>query len=175
MKRGFALATAVFAIACAGGSGGEGAKTTSAAGITSADSSAIVALNSRLKAAALAANWDAWGAEYVSDPVRLPPNGAALVGKAATDAFNHATPKFTAFDVTVGFVTGRSDLAVTTGTFKAAAPAAKDAAGKATPAISEEGKFMQLLMKQPDGSWKIARDIWNSDLPLPGATSATKK
>lgn len=170
MKRSFALATAVFAVACAGGSGGEGAKSGSSAAITSADSSAIVALNGRLKAAALAANWDAWGAEYTSDPVRLPPNVGALVGKAAADAFNHATPKFAAFDVTVGFVTGRNDLAVTTGTFKATALAGQDAAGKAMPAISEEGKFMQLLMKQPDGSWKIARDIWNSDLPLPGAT-----
>ena len=165
MKHTVALAAAVFAVACAGSPPGQSSNSGPAAGITGADSSAIVALNGRLKAAALAANWDAWGAEYTSDPVRYPPNLTALVGKSAVDAWYHGTPKFTAFEVAVTSVMGRADLAVATGSFKATAPA-----GKARAVTTDEGKFMQLLMKQPDGSWKIARDIWNSDLPLSGAT-----
>jgi ketosteroid isomerase-like protein len=65
-------------------------------------------------------------------------------------------------------------MAVASGTFKASAPAGKDAAGKPVPAITEDGKFMQLLMRQPDGSWKIARDIWNSNLPVTPASSPGK-
>jgi ketosteroid isomerase-like protein len=171
--RSLVAITVVF-VAAACTQAGEGAMSGSAR-ITAADSSAIVALDARLKAAALAANWDAWGAEYTSDPVRYAPNMPTLVGKAAADAFNHASPKFSTFDVAVTSVTGRGDLAVTTGTFKASAPAGKDASGKAVPATNDEGKFMQLLLKQADGSWKVARDIWNSDLPVPVATGTAKK
>ena len=165
-----ALSAAYLLAACAGtaSSGGNGA---ASANISAADSAAIVGVTNRLAAAARAANWDAWGAEYVADPVRLPPNGPALVGKAASDAFNHASPKFSAFDGTVTFVAGRGDLAVTFGTYHLSAPAGRDSAGKATPAVSDDGKFMQLLTKQADGTWKIARDMWNSNLPAPAAAA----
>jgi len=31
------------------------------------------------------------------------------------------------------------------------------------------GKYINILQRQADGSWKIARDIWNSDNPPPGS------
>ena len=88
-----------------------------------------------------------------------------------TDAFNHASPSFSAFNATVTFVAGKGNMAVTSGTFSVSAPAGKDAAGKATPPVDDEGKFMQFLAKQADGTWKIARDIWNSNLPAPGVAA----
>ncbi len=142
--------------------------------ISTADSSAIAGVTSRLAAAGRSANWDAWGAEYTAEPVRFPPNIPALVGKVASDAFNKASPKFTMFDATVTTVEGRGDMAVATGTYKYSIPAGKDAAGKATPAVNDEGKFMQVLVKQPGGSWKIERDIWNSNLPVTPAPAAKK-
>lgn len=30
--------------------------------------------------------------------------------------------------------------------------------------IEEKGRLMRILRKQPDGSWKVARSIWNSNL-----------
>jgi hypothetical protein len=33
--------------------------------------------------------------------------------------------------------------------------------------IEEQGKFLQIYRKQSDGSWKMTREIYNSDLPLP--------
>ena len=33
--------------------------------------------------------------------------------------------------------------------------------------IDEQGKFLQIYRRQPDGSWEMAREIYNSDLPLP--------
>jgi uncharacterized protein (TIGR02246 family) len=33
----------------------------------------------------------------------------------------------------------------------------------------EQGRFLAIYRRQPDGSWKMARDIWNSSLPLPSA------
>ena len=31
--------------------------------------------------------------------------------------------------------------------------------------IEDAGKWLNLIQRQPDGSWKIARHIWNSDKP----------
>ncbi len=32
---------------------------------------------------------------------------------------------------------------------------------------TDRGKFVEVLKKQADGTWKCTTDIWNSDLPLP--------
>jgi ketosteroid isomerase-like protein len=165
--RAVRVLSAAYLLAACAGTSSSGDNGGAAGNISAADSAAIVGVTSRLAAAARDGNWDAWGAEYVADPVRFPPNAPALVGKTATDAFNHAAPKFSAFDGTVTFVAGKGDLAVTSGTYTTSVPAGRDAAGKATPAISDDGKFMQFLTKQADGTWKIARDIWNSNLPAP--------
>ena len=43
-------------------------------------------------------------------------------------------------------------------------------------AVSEKGKYVEVWRKQPDGSWKIKWDIFNSDVPAgaPPATPAGK-
>lgn len=33
--------------------------------------------------------------------------------------------------------------------------------------IRDLGKFIILYRREPDGSWKVARDIWNSSSPAP--------
>jgi len=35
--------------------------------------------------------------------------------------------------------------------------------------IEDIGKWLNVVQRQADGSWKIARHIWNSNKPLPGA------
>ena len=34
--------------------------------------------------------------------------------------------------------------------------------------VADKGKFFATLQKQSDGSWKLSRDMWNSDQPPPG-------
>ena len=170
------VGVAVFAAsiaACSGRSSRATMDQSASGALTPADSSAIVAISARLQAAGLSANWDTWNGDFTSEPVRLPPNAPTVTGRAASDAFNRATPRFTTFDFAVTSLIGRGDLAVATGSFRISLPAGKDSAGKNTPAVIDQGKFMQVLMKQADGSWKIARDIWNSDLSV-AAAPATK-
>jgi len=35
------------------------------------------------------------------------------------------------------------------------------------PSMDEAGKYITIYQRQADGSWKMARDIWNSDAPIP--------
>jgi len=36
--------------------------------------------------------------------------------------------------------------------------------------IDNQGSFLAVGQQQPDGSWKVQRNIWNSTLPLPAFT-----
>ena len=38
--------------------------------------------------------------------------------------------------------------------------------------LRDEGRVVAIWRRQPDGSWKLARDIWNSALPLPAPAAA---
>jgi len=52
------------------------------------------------------------------------------------------------------------DLAYLIGTYQLTT---KDAHGKP---VSDAGKFVEVWKKQADGKWKVAADIFNSDMPL---------
>ena len=56
------------------------------------------------------------------------------------------------------------ELAYITGTYQLTM---QDAKGKPT---NEKGKYVEVLKKQTDGSWKVIVDIWNSDLPAAAPT-----
>ena len=34
-------------------------------------------------------------------------------------------------------------------------------------AMTDKGKYLVVMKRQADSSWKVAVDIWNSDLPQP--------
>jgi ketosteroid isomerase-like protein len=67
-------------------------------------------------------------------------------------------------------VDGHGELAYTRGTYSLT----MQPAGAAP--MSDTGKFVEVWRKQPDGSWKIKWDIYNSDNPPPPApTTSTGK
>ena len=37
-------------------------------------------------------------------------------------------------------------------------------------AVEDQGQFVAIWQKQPDGAWRMKRTIWNSELPLPAMT-----
>lgn len=41
--------------------------------------------------------------------------------------------------------------------------------------MSDKGKYVAVVKKQADGSWKVSEDIWNSDLPAVAPAPAKKK
>ena len=109
---------------------------------------------------------------YTEDAVVLPPNRPAVQGRAAIQALMESDPPISDFRLEVLEVEGRADLAYSRET----------ASSTLSPTGAEPGvardKVLAIWRKQADGSWKILRDTWNSDLPLPApdkpATTAKK-
>jgi ketosteroid isomerase-like protein len=108
-----------------------------------------------------AKDWKGDLALYTEDAIELPPNQAAVQGKAAIQACKEAFPPFSNFQEQSLEIEGQGDLAYDRGTYSmtvtppGAAP------------IEDRGKYLTILRKQADGSWKVARAMFNSDLPLP--------
>jgi uncharacterized protein (TIGR02246 family) len=127
-----------------------------------ADVAAVRALADRWQQAARAKDWPAVAATYTEDGMFMPPNGPAVQGRAAIEAWLKAFPPMSDFTLTPGEINGRADVAYDRGTYSLtfASPA------KGQPA-SDKGKYVVISRKRADGSWLIAIDIFNSDVPLP--------
>jgi uncharacterized protein (TIGR02246 family) len=128
------------------------------------DAAALRALLDRWQQAARAKDWPALAATYTEDGMFMPPNGPAVRGRAAIEAWFKAFPPMSEITVTPEEIDGRADVAYDRGTYSLAfaSPA------KGQPA-SDKGKFVVISRKQADGSWLIAIDIFNSDVPLPSS------
>jgi uncharacterized protein (TIGR02246 family) len=130
--------------------------------LSSADLAAIRATDSAFVASANAGNVDGVVAVYAPDAALLPPNLPPQKGRNAIRSFwagflNAYTVRFeTGSDV----IEGRGDLAYNLGYYRfTAVPKAK-----ADPGVADEGKFVEVLKKQPDGSWKYVVDMYSSNL-----------
>ena len=103
-----------------------------------------------------------WISLWTDDGVQLPPGSPPVVGKETIRAGLESEVDVVTFDMEINneevHVSG--DLAVARGTY--AATVTPKAGGEAIPI---DGKYMTLLRRQPDGSWKIHRDIFNSNVP----------
>ncbi len=131
---------------------------------TEADERAVRALVEQEVAAANKGDVDVLVSLWTEDAVRMQPNGPAVIGKEALEAqyrsiFEYVTLEYAVVleEVVVagewGF--GRGTYTVT---------ATPRAGGEPS---EDRGKFIDIYRRLPDGTWKYARHIWNSDQPLP--------
>ena len=133
-----------------------------------AEQAALRAAADAYHEAAQAADADTVSGLYTNDGLMLPPNAAAEEG--LEDIRNFAT----AFTQTPGFGIRFDDVRVEV----AASGDMGYTLANAVVSIDRwDGEPVQdqvrdfHLWKKQDGEWKVAIDIWNSELPLPGATS----
>lgn len=115
-------------------------------------------------AAVGAANAAALTDLFTDDAIVMPPNAPAVVGKEAIMAMNQsrieaATQTLTAVMEETQAV---GDWVFTRGAFTLTAIA--KSTGEET---QDTGKWLSISRRQPDGTVKIHRHIYNSDLPLP--------
>ena len=106
---------------------------------------------------------DRWIAQWADDGVQMPPGGPYREGKEVIKAGVGRDLKmmdFTAFEITNLEVQAVNGWAFARGVYT----------GTMSPKaggddILIDGKYMTILQQQDDGSWKIYRDIFNSNVP----------
>ena len=132
------------------------------AALSASDSAGIAATDSAFLAAVNSGDATAVAAVYATDASLLPPNHPVQRGRAAIRAFwGGLLDAYTVtFEIAPDIIEGRGDLAYDMGHYRfAAVPKSKSA-----PGIADEGKFVDILKKQPDGTWKYVVDIYSSNL-----------
>lgn len=92
---------------------------------------------------------------HADDVVLMVPNSEAVVGRDALQALlqrSYDSPDETSVDFSTEEVEVLGEWAFVRGTYVQTGPA-------------DSGKYLQILKRQPDGSWKYARNMWSSDHP----------
>jgi ketosteroid isomerase-like protein len=100
---------------------------------------------------------------YMADAHLLPPNAPPIQGRAGIQKFWGGF--LGAYDVRITLVSdevdGRGDLGYNRGHYTL--EGTPKAAGGAP--LHDEGKYLEIMRKQPDGAWRYAVDMYSSNLP----------
>jgi len=132
-----------------------------------ADERAVREADAAWSKAAAAKDVEAYVGFLAEDASVFPPNAPMQTGKeanrkAASEMM--ASPGFALSWQANKVEASRSgDLAYTVGTYQTTVNNPK---GKP---VTDRGKYVTVWKKQADGQWKVAADIYNSDLPAPSA------
>ena len=120
--------------------------------------------------ASVAQGADAFAAFVASDGIVMPPNEPVVGGAAATKDWAAKTLAMPGFGVTwtsnVAEVSASGDVGYTSGTYDLHANAPDGSM------FSDHGKYLTVWKKDATGTWKVAYDMFNSDMPATGAAPA---
>lgn len=131
--------------------------------LATADVAALRNVNDKYRQTCLAKAWPEWARLFTADGMILPPNGPAVTGLAGIEAWGRAFPSFTGFQNPIAEIDGAGGSAVMRGTYELTF----------SPTQKDTGKWICVMRKQPDGSWKFRRCMFNSDMPAAAATTTS--
>lgn len=122
---------------------------------------AIDASNKKFGAAVAAGSAKGIADLYTEDAQVLPPNGETVKGRPAIEKLFEAmiVSGIKGATLTAQEVEGHGDTATEVGAYSVS-----DAGGKEL----DRGKYV-VVWKRVQGQWKLHRDIWNSNVPMPPA------
>lgn len=121
---------------------------------------ALNRLQTQVDSAIIAGDTERYLTLLTDDAVLMPPNGPAVIGKDAVRTWNHEMSRQFRFQEYAS-----RDDEVVVGDEWAFRRATADWTLISTAdarAVRDVGKFIIIYRRQGDGSWKVARDIWNS-------------
>jgi len=128
------------------------------------DEKAILAMEAEWSKSA-ASGIDAFVSYYAEDASVFPPNMPVATGHAAIKSGLGplmATPGFSlSFQSNKVEVARSGDIAYSSGTYSLSM---NDPKGNP---MTDKGKFVTAFRKNAEGKWKVAADIFNTDMPLP--------
>ena len=162
MRRLSLIMVALVTVACSGNAPSAGGNPIGTSPDAASVKAAIMAANSKFLDAFKRGDTAGMSASYADDAVLMMPNEGAWRGRAAIDQGLSSFVDQMSFkdgaNVTTDVMVG-GDLAVETGTY------AWTLQPKTGAEITDKGKYLTIWKRQADGSWKIVRDINNTDLP----------
>lgn len=106
---------------------------------------------------------------YTEDAVVFPPNAAPVNGQKAIIEMLQNYPLMTDYVQKPNELIVSGDYASQWETWSVTVPLADN-----TP-FKDTGTLFWIWHRQNDGTWKIMREIWHSDLPVPNVSSETNK
>jgi uncharacterized protein (TIGR02246 family) len=124
---------------------------------------AVDAIWREYEASLLAGDADRWIGLWAEDGVQLPPGAPAVNGKEAIYAgivSDLDMYEYTEFVIVPEELSVNGDMAISRGVYTVTFVAKTGG-----DPISFEGKYMTFISQQKDGTWKIYRDIFNSNVP----------
>ena len=104
----------------------------------------------------MAGDWAALASHYAEDAVLYPPGSEPVVGRAAIEAYFAAFPPVLDLVPDVEAIDGSGDTAYIRGTSVVAF------ATESGEPERQRLKFIEVHRRQPNGSWLMVADIWNS-------------
>ena len=106
----------------------------------------------------------AWAAQFTDDAVQMPPNAPANVGGPKIASWSQAfLDQFRVhFALAVDEVRVLGEWAFERGSYTISLTS--KAGG---PSMKDIGKYLTIYQRKPGDTWRMARDIWNSNSPHP--------
>jgi uncharacterized protein (TIGR02246 family) len=133
------------------------AETSELEGVDSLRDAHVAALN--------AGDADAWVACFTSDAVQMPPNYPANVGIEEIGGWSGGM--LTAFGAEFALSAEEVQQAGAEWAFERGTYTITLTPRSGGDPIRDVGKYITIYQRQADGTWLMARDIWNSNNPLP--------
>ena len=166
MHRSALLVSAFLAVSACSGSGPRSADSAGPAVVTGHDPVVVQRIidsaYARLSDAITKGDAQAASALYGDDAILLPMNSKLVRGRNAVDKSLAAmlrTSRFTSMQFKTVDLVLSGDYAIETGSYDVTAQASKGSP------VRDVGKYVTVWKRQADGSWKIFRDVGNSDQP----------
>lgn len=131
---------------------------------TEADVAAIETLRADFVAAYNAEDVEKLVSLFTADAIRMPPDVPALSG--SEELQGDFSRQFEMADFEVSIATDETgiagDWAFARGTY-----GVKITSAEGGDPVEYTGKWINVMQRQADGSWKISHNIFNSDVPVP--------
>ena len=170
--RSILIALAALAAMACGTKAGTASDTTKPAAATLAPATDVTALRAlidsaqaRYIGAATSGDTATLSAMYTDDAIVQEPNRKGLHGRAEIEkslAATFAGARIPSLKLKTEDLATGGDYAIETGSYE------QTVQPKSGKAINDVGKYLVVWKKQADGSWKLFREIYNSDLPPKG-------
>ena len=128
---------------------------------------AIAAIDKKFMEDVNRGNATAGAAAYTDDAILMPPNHSPVEGKQAIEKYLAeigSQLQASNFQLSILEVDVQGDTTIVRGTYSSSFTVP----GTDAP-MEDRGKTLNVWKRQADGSWKLHRDIWNNNMPIPGS------